>query len=341
MASLYKRGDIFWIKYYKNGVEVRRSLKCKDKKVAQVKQKQIELDLEQGSAGMQSSVRLAPYLKEYLEYSQKKKSTTTYQEDVRQLTKFVSSIKSTELNNISSLEVSEYMKQYFPPNYKPKTYNNYLKILKAFFNYAIKHELIKKNPAEKVSELTNPVKHPRFLEDDEIDRLIKVAKIEYRKKTSKQSHLYPIIVTALLTGMRIGELLNLNWNDIDFKKDIIIVRGETAKSRRFRAIPMHSKVKALLNRKKAKKGAVFTYRGHKITTNSYGGLNTLVCKAQIKQCTYHTFRHTYASKLVMQGVPLYTVAELLGHSSQEVTKRYAHLAPDYKKDQVEKININI
>ncbi|MDO9622366.1 MAG: tyrosine-type recombinase/integrase [Pseudomonas sp.] len=153
-------------------------------------------------------------------------------------------------------------------------------------------------------------------------------------------HLRPLVVTSINTGMRRGEVFNLTWTDIDLKNKIITVEGVTSKSGQTRHIPMNKEVAETLTRwNKQSNGQGFVFPGKDgkridNVTKSWAGLLAL---AKIEAFRWHDLRHTFASKLVMAGVPLNTVRELLGHSDLTMTLRYAHLAPDSKASAVELI----
>lgn len=153
-------------------------------------------------------------------------------------------------------------------------------------------------------------------------------------------HLRPLVMTSIKTGMRRGEVFNLTWADIDLKNKIITVEGATSKSGQTRHIPINKDLLEILTNWKQQtrsQGFVFPGKdGHRLDNvdKSWGGLLTL---AKVEGFHWHDLRHTFASKLVMAGVPLNTIRELLGHSDLASTLRYAHLAPDSKAAAVELI----
>ena len=163
----------------------------------------------------------------------------------------------------------------------------------------------------------------RHLTSEEIEKLIENC-TEYLK---------PIVITAIHTGMRKGEILKLKWKNIDFEQQLISVT-ET-KSGRPREIPMNNFLTETLKSVKFMGEYVFCRSDGTRFQNIRKSFETAVEKANLKDCTFHTLRHTFASLLVMGGVDLTTVKELMGHKSIEMTLRYAHLAPDHKRFAVE------
>ncbi|MDT4864705.1 Tyrosine recombinase XerC [compost metagenome] len=154
-------------------------------------------------------------------------------------------------------------------------------------------------------------------------------------------HLKPLVLLSLNTGMRRGEVFNLTWADVDLTNKLVTVEGEGAKSGQTRHIPLNKEALETLKgwRKQHSKEVGFVFPGKKgerldNVKKSWEGLLKL---ANVTGFRWHDLRHTFASKLVMAGVPLNTVRELLGHSDIAMTLRYAHLAPDSKAAAVELI----
>ncbi|EPG7448947.1 TPA: site-specific integrase [Pseudomonas aeruginosa] len=154
-------------------------------------------------------------------------------------------------------------------------------------------------------------------------------------------HLKPLVLLSLNTGMRRGEVFNLTWADIDLKNKLITVEGDTSKSGQTRHIPMNKETMATIEgwRKQHPRnyGYVFPGKDGKRLDNVKKSWDGLLKLARIESFRWHDLRHTFASKLVMAGVPLNTVRDLLGHSDLAMTLRYAHLAPDSKAAAVELI----
>ncbi len=155
----------------------------------------------------------------------------------------------------------------------------------------------------------------------------------------------PFIVIALKTGLRVGELLALKWEDIDLVAGQLVVRRTlwqkqegSPKGGKNRKVPLSDEAVAILKGQRHLKGPyVFCETdGRRLTHSRVKDAVPSTCrKAQLsKRLTTHGLRHTFASHLVMRGVSLMAVKELLGHESIEMTLRYSHLSPDVKRDAV-------
>jgi len=155
-------------------------------------------------------------------------------------------------------------------------------------------------------------------------------------------HLYPIVLVALNTGMRMGEIFNLTWGDVDLKGRQLTVVGSGSKSGNSRHIDLNDDVFAALiawRNQTESKGLVFPSPMTGKRLNNIKSSWTKVLKsAQIENFRFHDCRHDFASKLVMAGAELNTVRELLGHADLKMTIRYAHLAPEHKAKAVALLN---
>ena len=179
-------------------------------------------------------------------------------------------------------------------------------------------ELIERNPFKRVKALRVDQKQPLFLAQKEIQAIAEQIR----------PHARPFLFLALYTGMRLGEVTNLQWADIDWDRRVIHVvnRGtHHTKSRKERQIPIHDRLYQLLQ--------VIPKCGLKVWPYTDGALSRnfkeAVRKAGLsEEISFHTLRHTFASYLVELGQPIRQVQELLGHSNVTVTEIYAHLQND-------------
>lgn len=150
-------------------------------------------------------------------------------------------------------------------------------------------------------------------------------------------HLTPMVLLTLNTGLRRGELFNPTWQEIDFSTDNLTVQGAGAKSAQTRHIPLNQEARAVVTAWRAQAYCdrlVFPGKDGNRLDNVRKAWSRVLKEAAIEDFRWHDFRHDFASKLVMRGVPLNTVRELLGHADLSITLRYAHLAPDHKAEAV-------
>ncbi|EEX47854.1 site-specific integrase [Jonquetella anthropi] len=211
--------------------------------------------------------------------------------------------------------------------------------IRASLNYAASQGLIE--PIKVCEQIKcETTQRIRYLTPDEEERLQKALKErdEELRKTHKNirgryaDYLEPLITLSLKTGIRRGAMLRLEWRDIDFAAKTILVRGEICKTGKSRRIPLSpiafETLKAWREQQPQENKYVFpsAYTNQPKKHCKCAWKNLLI-RANITNFHWHDLRHDFASKLVMAGVDLNTVRELLGHSTLEMTLRYAHLAP--------------
>ena len=248
---------------------------------------------------------------------------------------------------------------------KPISVNHDLTALRAALNRAIDWGLLKTNPMRTVkrSKVDSDAK-VRYLTPEENQRLRNAMNAREEKKRKERDnfnqwrrergyeeypafgtyadHLKPMVLLALNTGMRRGEMFNLKWSDVNFAGRILTVVGATAKSGKTRHIPLNDEAMAVLqewHRQRKESELVFPNSDGGRMDNITTSWENLVRSAKVENFRFHDLRHDFASKLVMAGVDLNTVRELLGHSDIKMTLRYAHLAPEKLAAAVAKLNV--
>ncbi len=219
---------------------------------------------------------------------------------------------------------------------KPKTINNHLTVLRKMLSLAVEWNLLGHIPA--IKWLKTPEPEFDFLDFEEAERLMKAASPEWKT----------MISTAVKTGMRLGELIALHWDDVDLVAQKIVVRRAVArgiigtpKSGKSREIALSPNVhKTLTSHRHLKGEFVFCdEKGNMLTKGSTKWPLWSACKkAGLRRIGWHVLRHTFASHLVMRGVPLKAVQELMGHATIEMTMRYAHLSPAIHRQAVAKLD---
>jgi integrase len=202
------------------------------------------------------------------------------------------------------------------------TFNRALTTLKGLFNKAIEWGKIGQNPAQKIGKLRETNQRVRYLTEQEIQKLLKVASLR----------LHQFIVLALNTGFRKANLIGLTWEDIDFRNGVIHVLK--TKSGKAYDVPINNTVMDLL--KVLAPGR--TPSGRVLDTcNLKREWEEAIEASGTTNCRIHDLRHTFASHLAMKGIDLFTISQLLGHADIKMTQRYAHLAPNHKKIAVNMI----
>lgn len=164
----------------------------------------------------------------------------------------------------------------------------------------------------------------RLLQELHPDRRIGSFPIDYHYKPFYQDN-YDLAVLLLDTGARVSEITTLKWNSIDLKAGTIALYRKKVGNES--VLHMTNRVKAILTRRSTSKRCDYVFSdsadGFK---KSISGIVKAIKRANLEDVTVHTFRHTCASRLIQNGMSLYEVASILGHSNISMTQRYAHLA---------------
>ena len=278
---------------------------------------------ECGIKEQKSPVKFKDFVKMFIEnYSKVNKQS--WKDDFYRLRKCVSFFKNIYLHELTPLDIEKF-KLVKLDEITKTTINHYLKVLKRLFNIAIEWGYAKENPVKQVKFYSEKdTQKERILTEEEEIRLLEAA----------SGHLRLILVVALNTGMRRGEILNLTWNRIDLEKRLIQVVN--TKSGRNRVIPINDVLFEVLSGMGKRSEYIFhnpeTGRPYKTVRRSF---ETACRRAKIEGLRFHDLRHTFASRLVERGVDIVRVKELLGHSSVKITERYTHSNQEERRKAVE------
>ena len=231
----------------------------------------------------------------------------------------------------------------------PATVVRYLSALSHAFTVAVNEwEWIEDNPVLRVRKPKEPRGRVRFLSDDEV---LQDGSIIYGERTrllnacaiSPNKVLYTIVVLALSTGMRQGEMMNLRWSDVDLKQARIILH-ETKNGER-RVVPLYGHsldlLKQLSKVRNLKTDLLFP--GKKVTSPVFirAPWKNAVESAGIENFRFHDLRHSAASYLAMNGASMVEIADVLGHKTLSMVKRYAHLSEAHTASVVASMNEKI
>lgn len=283
------------------------------------------------------------FLPAFLTFAENNTKSSTHHETVSVLRHHLTpAFGDLRLDQISSEVIEDYKNTAASKRYeKPlsrKTINNHLIILSRVLHLAHEWGRLKVLPKIRMFPGIAAADRPfTFLAFKEADRFIEVA---------ARGFWHAMIVTALHTGLRIGELCALRWSDVDLVAGRLTVRQrlwrdgkfDSPKSGKGREIPLSETVRKALNGQRHLRGILVfcDEKGQPFTYSACRNAIEVVSRraAVGKSIMWHDLRHTFASHLVMRGVPLKVVQELMGHATLELTLRYAHLAPAIKSDAV-------
>jgi len=322
--GVYKVGNIWYIDYYADGRRVREAVGSQRNALKALVAR--KADILRGEYKFKKDVRIRFEdfaLKEYLPYLKLNKKS--WHRNKASLKSLMLQFKGMLLSKITPRQIEGFKrKRLYEDRVQPSTINRDLACLRHLFNIAKKlkgHD--GENPVKDVGFFQEPQLVMEILDKEESTRLINAAK----------DYLKPIIITALNTAMRRGELFNLRWNDVDFIEHYIFVKK--TKSGFMRKIPMNDLVTETLKNIKRESEFVFCSprTGGRLT--AVGDSFKAACrKAGVPDLRFHDLRHTAATYMVTGGVDLATVSQILGHSDIKMTMKYAHPTPENKRNAV-------
>jgi integrase len=209
------------------------------------------------------------------------------------------------------------------------TVNRELALLKRMFNLAIDWDLYLGS---------NPVRKVKFFQEINLGFRVLTRQEETKFLASATPYIQDIAIFALNTGLRIGEILTLTWERVDLEKNLLNVFAH--KTHKIRPVPVNTEARRILEFWAMGKRNEFVFYNHetgKPFVDLKAGFSLACRKAGIEGVTWHTLRHTFASRLLERGADIVTVQQLLGHSTVTATMRYTHTNLDSKRNAVAKL----
>lgn len=330
MRGLYRRGKIFWMRYSVNGQMVYESTKKTTVRDAEIALADRKREVRNGTLSdirQVKNCKFAELGQEYLKWTEKQKGHRSKKTFVRQL---VERFGNLNVSNLDTRTVERWQTELLLIR-KPSTVNRTLACLKHMMTKAVDWKMASEETLKQVRKVKFQKENNRklrFLTIEECQRLIDCC----------SPHLRPIVVTALNTGMRRGEILGLAWEQVDLRHGYISL--DDSKSGEGRQIPMNQTLIEMFSEmpRGFESKYVFTNKDGDPLSDIKHSFNHALRKAEIQNATLHTLRHTCASQMVMAGVDLTSVKELLGHKSLTMTMRYSHLSQVHKKRSVDTLD---
>ena len=337
MASLFKRGKSWYVKYYSNGKPVRKAV-CRDKKTAGEYKAHLEVQLARMSFGLPvEKYSWQKFIEKYLAYSKVEKRIRTTVLDSKAIQLFANFAQPQTTGDLNRERLEEWKADRLK-EVSPTTVNIELRHLKACFHKAVEWGIMDQRQFAGVKQLKQLKKLPRFLSKEEIKKLSETMPIRW----------WRMFYTMICTGLRLGEFLHLKWSQINWGRKVIILQSDhewAPKDNELREIPLHPNLEQMLwqmNKEAGNPRDGYIFHDGNITPTLIRRIERKFQayrkKAGIEKCRIHDLRHTFASHLVMSGADLLTVRDLLGHSSVKTTEIYAHLSPSHRQQAVERLD---
>jgi len=237
----------------------------------------------------------------------------------------VAFFRGKRLHDITRWLVEKYKRERLetPARRRPRTggaVNRELALLRRIFNLAIERGETTQNPAARFKALPEPPRQERILDAAEIPQLLAAA----------APHVRDVILLALNTGMRRGEILGLTWGQLERERECLVLTH--TKNGRARRIPLNDVALEVLRRRP--RPGPFSFGGEAALKSVRTGYEGAVRRAGLCGLRFHDLRHTAATYMVLGGADLATVKEILGHSHISLTLRYAHPTSESRRRAV-------
>jgi len=330
--GLFKRGSVWWMSFVYQGKQYRKSTETTDGKLAKRIFDKVRGEIAEGKwferlpgEDKDFEEMMEKYMKEHS--IPKKASTKRDKTSLLHLNPFFGKSLLTE---ITPSLINQYKVKRREEGATPATVNRELALMKHAFSLAVREwEWAKDNPVKKISMERENNKRDRWLMPEEEKKLLEVC----------PAWLQDIVLFALNTGMRLGEILSLCWKAVDMNRRTAVVFK--SKNGERRTIPLSETALDVLKTKSKirsiRSDLVFYNENHK--KYDYSDLErafrVALIKAKIEDFRFHDLRHCFATKLVQGGVDLYKVQLLLGHKTPLMTQRYAHHYPESLRAGIE------
>lgn len=336
--GLYRRKDssVWWMSFSFQGKQYQKSTGTEDKKIAQR-----IYDVIKGKTASGKWIPEEMLIEKKYTFSQLAQKYSEWclgrQRSFRKWKSYVikhlsDRFNDMELNEFDTYTVETMQSEILKKNRTAATANRCRAVLMHMFAKAVEWDMVSEEVLKKIRRakpLKGEKRRLRFLSLQEVERLI----------NSCDEHLKPIVITALNTGMRKGEILSLKWANVDLNHGFILL--DMTKNGERREIPINETMRNVLYSLDRRLDVPYVFydkatgKPYQDVKRSFAGASR---RAKITDFRFHDLRHTFASHLVMSGVDITTVKELLGHKTLTMTLRYAHLAPTHKIEAVKKLD---
>jgi integrase len=313
--ALYRRASIYYVKLTApDGTPVRRSIGTADRKKAQEYHDKLKAQLWDIAKLKQKPKRT--WDEAALRWLQEKKHKKSHQDDVFRIRFFTRFLRGKTLNMVSRDMIDDIISRHLART-APRTKDLYVALIRAIFRIAMREwEWIEAMPAFKTyGKGLKP--RVRWLTRAQADRLLE----------ELPAHQQDLMLFALATGLRQGNITGLTWEQVDLARRIATIEHGETKNGDALGVPLNELAMTVLQRQRGRHVShVFTYRGQPIRQVNTKAWKDALKRAGITNFRWHDLRHTWASWLRQNDVPTWVLQELGGWKSEVMVRRYAHMS---------------
>lgn len=303
----------------------RKSLDTKDERIAKRRFREFESERLAGKIiplHDSTSILLSQFQEELIGHIEPRLSKATVKTTVTALKKIFHYIGDIKLRSLTTRHLEKIMECMIADKIAKPTINKYMRHIKMSIKKAIEWEYIDKFRFPKPFSLQEQI---RYLTTEQLSALFSVI---------NDQEFADFCLFCCYTGLRSGEIIRLQWNDINNPQGFIRVRSEQKNKKEDRT-PIHDAALAILGRYKKDIGPVFKFKSVHDISHKFKAYADM---AMLTGCRFHDLRHTYASHLAMAGEDLKSIQELMRHRSIASTMVYAKVSPDHLREVNSRLN---
>ena len=335
---LFKRNGIYYVQFVDEVQNRIRRISTKQTKKTDAVRFLSELQERIKEKPKYQFITLSQFHQKYLQYVKDNHSFNYAKAVDTSFKQLILFIGDTPIKNISYPQVDKFLTETFKRTKQgARTYHI---ALKSAFNTAIKWNYLNVNYFTKIKLCKIPKNNPIFIKENEFTELLKLENNELLKDAYQ---------FAFYTGMRLSEIVNLRWSEVDLTEEIIHVKNTvdfTTKSKKERSIPINPTLKEILIKKFPKiisierNNYVFTKRGFKLNGDYLTkGFKKCIHLSKLNpDLHFHDLRHSFASNMAIKGVSIFIIKELLGHQDVKTTQIYSHLRTEDLRASINLLN---
>jgi len=355
---MYKRGYSWVSDFWYEGQRYRRSWGNISKTVAKERERKYRNEVADGLHRIRvKEIRWEKFTKKYLEFCETNKKPSAAKRNKVSINMLTPHFKGQLLSSIYPFKVEQYKKKRRAEGRAVSTVNNDVKTLKNMMVKAVQWGHLARNPLKDVRQLREDNEKMWVLTRDEEQKLLQ----ECAKRPQHQKYLADLVLLALNTGLRLGELQGLQKINVNMEARSLLVTD--TKNHENRRVPLNDTAVMVLKRRMKVNGSPFVFsrkNGKPLTvlTNAFwtavkeAGLYYIKTDAEGQpvmgdddkpktvRLRFHDLRHTFGSRLGMAGADLKTIMEIMGHRTPKMSMRYQHPTPDHKLNAVQRVQQN-
>ena len=336
---MYLRDGNWVTEFYHEGVRYKKALgRGISKTVAKEREAKFKTDVLEGKYSQKAKrILFETFAEKYLDHARVNKRPKSAKRNEVSIKMLMPYLKGKLIGSIHPFQLEQYKKARREEGRSPATINRDIACVRNMLNMAVEWKYLQRNPISKVKQLREDNEKMWVLSPEEESKLLE----ECEKRPQKKKYLRDLVEFALYSGIRQSEIFNLKKVNVHLKESFLLVTD--TKNHENRTVPLNDTLRDILKRRLEEPGehVFINHKGKKLSilTNAYW---KAIEKASLIRWEekdgemikirfrFHDLRHTFGSRLGMNGTDLKSIMEIMGHKTAKVAMRYQHPSPDHK-----------